>query len=621
MAKRDDDEKPRKKSKAGNVLVFVLLAMLVGGLAGFGVTNFGGGVSTIGKVGNREITTSEYANALRGQLATLSRQVGQQVTLQQGLQFGIDGQVRQQLISGAAMANENDRIGLSAGDARVAGEITKIPAFHGPAGSFDAETYRFTLERNNTSVVEFEQQVREDLARSLLTGAVASGFEAPAGLTDTLFSYDTEQRGFTLLPLTDVDLAAPPPAPDAAQLQTFYTDNIARFTRAEARRITYVVLLPADLAPTMTVDEETLRKIYDERIDEFVQPERRLVERLVFPDDAAAQAAKARIDAGETFDAIVAERGLALTDIDLGDVGKADLGGAGDAIFSLTAPGVVGPLPSDLGPALYRMNAILAAQETAFEEARATLAPEVANDAARRAIADKREAIDDALAGGATLEDLAKEQGMTLATLDLRPDTDAPIIGYTSFREAAMAVGEDDFPAVIDLDDGGIAALRLDEIVPPEPIPFAEAEPAVTAAWRADALTKALTARAEEIKAAVAGGARLGAFGIAQTTARIARDGTVPGAPVEVLKAVFTLKPGEASVVTADGYVGVVALDSVVPGNPADAGQAEIRNAIASQAEQALAEDALTLFTNALVSKAGITLDDAAIAAVHAQVP
>lgn len=620
MKRPENAETPRKKAKGASIFVFLLLGMLVAGLAGFGVTNFGGGVATIGKVGDRTITTSEYALALRSQLNTLSRQVGQPISLQQGLQFGIDAQVRQQLIAQKALDNENDRIGLSAGDARVAAEIVKIPAFHGPTGAFDAETYRLTLQRNRTPVPEFERQVRDDLARSLLTGAVAGGFAAPEGLTDTLFAYVTEQRGFTLLPLTEVDLSAPPPAPDAAQLQTYYTDNIARFTRSEARRITYVALLPAEVAPTIAVDDAALRKVYDERIDEFVQPERRLVERLVFPDEAAAAAAKARIDAGESFDAIVAERGLALTDIDLGDVGKVDLGAAGDAVFALAEPGVVGPFASDLGPALFRMNGVLPAQETTFDEARATLAPEVANEAARRSIANRREAINDALAGGATLEDLAKEQGMTLATLDLRDTSEDAIAGYAAFREAALAAQQGDFPEVIDLDDGGIAALRLDAIVPPEPIPFAEAEPAVTEAWRADALARALAARAEEIKTAVDAGARLGSFGIAQTTARIARDGTVPGAPAKVLETVFALQPGQSAVVDADGFVGVVTLESIVPGDPADSGQAQVRTAIASQVEQALAQDALMLFTNALLAGAGISLDEAAIAAVHSQV-
>ncbi|MFD1809426.1 peptidyl-prolyl cis-trans isomerase [Gemmobacter lanyuensis] len=123
------------------------------------------------------------------------------------------------------------------------------------------------------------------------------------------------------------------------------------------------------------------------------------MERLVFASEDEAKAAKARLDAGESFDALVEERGLKLMDIDLGDVSKAELGAAGDGVFALTAPGVAGPLPSDLGPALYRMNAVLAAQETTFEQAKADLTTEYQMDAARRAIADKVEAIDDALAG------------------------------------------------------------------------------------------------------------------------------------------------------------------------------------------------------------------------------
>ncbi len=53
----------------------------------------------------------------------------------------------------------------------------------------------------------------------------------------------------------------------------------------------------------------------------------------------------------------------------------------------------------------------------------------------------------------------------------------------------------------------------------------------VADAWRADALAKALSARAIEIKAAVEGGAALGSFGIVDVTLAIARDGFVEGAP------------------------------------------------------------------------------------------
>jgi peptidyl-prolyl cis-trans isomerase D len=615
----DDSEARPKKRKGASILVWIMLGMLIVGLGGFSITNFGGAVTTIGRVGDREITAQDYANALRAEINAFSAQVGQPLTGAQALQLGVDRKARQDLVSATALDNEAARLGLSVGDARVAKEITGISAFHGTAGQFDRDTYRFTLERNNLSEAAFEADMRDDLARNLLTSAVAGGFTAPDALTDTLFAYVGERRGFTLLRLTEADLPTPLPAPTAEEIEKHYNDNIAAFTRPEGRRLTYVALLPEDVATTTEIDEATIRKLYDDRIAEFVLPERRLVERLVFADQAAAEAGKARLDAGEAFDQLVIDRGLTLADVDLGDVAKEDLGAAGDAVFALAEPGVVGPFESDLGPALFRMNGILAAQETTFDQARDDLRAELAADAARRAIADRREAIDDDLAGGATLEDLAQEQGMTLATVDLFPDSDDAIAGYPAFREAAAAAEVGDFPELIELDDGGLAALRLDEILPPAPIPLAEAEPQVIEAWRAAALDRALSERAIAIKSEVEGGRNLGAFGILDVTPRIARDGFVEGAPPELLPAVFEMEAGQLRVIEGPGFTGLVRLDTVLPADAADPERAPLRTAIAAQVEQALAADALALFTAEQTRTGGIVLDEAAIAAVHAQ--
>ena len=55
-----------------------------------------------------------------------------------------------------------------------------------------------------------------------------------------------------------------------------------------------------------------------------------------------AQASRDRLDAGDvTFEALVEERGLRLSDIDLGDVSREDLDDAGEAIFA-AATGDVG---------------------------------------------------------------------------------------------------------------------------------------------------------------------------------------------------------------------------------------------------------------------------------------
>ena len=621
MMAKDDDNSPRKKGKGSQIVIWVLMAMLVVGLGGFGVTNFGGGLTAIGRVGDREIETNTYARALQQELSALSAQFGQTVSLSQAQSLGVDRQVLQSLVAQAALDNEADRIGLSVGDAVVAQTITESPAFQGTAGRFDRETYRFTLNRNNLTESAYEATLRSDLARQLLTGAIAGGFVAPAPLTDTLYNWVGERRGFSVLRLTAEDLEAPVAAPSEAELTAYYEANIDRFTAPEAKRIRYAALLPDAIAADQPVDEEALRRMYDARIAEFVQPERRLVERLIYPSTEAAAEAKARLDAGEAFETLVAERGLELEDIDLGDVSREDLGAAADAVFALEEPGVVGPFESTLGPALFRMNAILTAQEIDFEAARPDLAVEIQADAARRAIADRVEAIDDMLAGGSTLDEVAQEQGMTVDTVDFVANETAPegISAYPAFRTAAAALEEGDFPEAVLLADGGVVAMEFVELVPAAPIPFETARADVLAAATADAAARALSERAVEVKAAVEGGASLGAFGIVQRTANIARDGFVEGAPPELLSAVFEMEAGDLRVIEGTDFIGVVRLDEVRAAAQEGEDVAALKEAISAQVEQALAQDALLLFSNALTDEAGVFLDQNAINAVHAQ--
>lgn len=618
----DPDALKKKGGKASHMLVYGILALSFVGLGGYGVTSFSGGTQTIGSVGGQEIPAQEYYNAVRQEMSAFSNQIGTPVTFQQAQQIGLDQRALQGLIGRTAMDAEAARIGLSVGDETVARAIMKIPAFQGPGGTFDKDAYKFALQRNNMTEQDFESGMRRDEARTVLQGAVVGGFAAPAAATQALAAWVGERRDVTVLRLSELDLPAPPPQPDDAALQAFYDANIARFTRPEAKRITVAELLPETLAPSMPVDEEALKKLYQDRIDEFVVPERRLVERLVYPTEAEAAAAKAQLDAGTPFEDLVKARNLTLDDIDMGDVSREDLGPAADAVFAMTAPGVIGPVETDLGPALIRMNGILAAESTPFEEARATLAGELQTDAARRAIADKVEAIDDELAGGVTLEDLAKEQGMTLTTLDYVPgaQTDERIAAYPEFRDAAGKLAEGDFPEAVTLSDGGLFAARLGEIVPAAPIPFDEARDKVLAAWRDDAMAKALKARAEEIVADIGKGADMGSYGILDVTRGLSREGAVEGMPADFVTRVFAMAEGETAVIDGPDFTAVVRLDSVVRPEPGSDTAKALEQGIGAQFEQAIAQDALNDYVRALQTELGLTLNQAVITAVNGQI-
>ena len=606
--------------KTGQVLVWILMAMLILGLGGFGITNFGGSVRSIGSVDGQDISTDEYFRALRSDLNALSAQVNRPLGFTEASALGLDASVRQRLVTSAVLDAETDRLNISVGDARLAEEIRGIPAFHNMSGAFDRTAYTATLQDNGWKEAQFEAQMRRDLSRGLLQTAVATGFAGSDAAAAAFYDYVEERRSFSLLRLTEADLETPVAEPDAAALRAYYDANPDQFTRPETRRITYAALLADDIAKTIQIDEAELRKLYDQRITEFVQPERRLVERLVFNDEAAATAARNRVDAGQvTFEALVQERGLALTDVDMGDVSKADLGEAGEPIFAMAEPGVVGPLPSPLGPSLFRMNGIIAADEVSFDEAREALTSEFALDAARRQIRTRVTEIEDLLAGGATLEDLAKDAGLTLATIDMGPDMAEGIAAYPRFREQADKVTQADFPEVFEMDDGGIAALRLDEILPPALRPYDEVADQVATAARADAVKQALAARLEDVQVQVEAGTAMGAFGIVEVAQDMPRGGRVDAAPADLLERVFQLAEGAAAPVVEGDFVGLIRLDRILPADHSTPEAEQLKQMLRARQGQEMGQDAFALFSSALEQRSRITLDEGAIAAVHSQ--
>jgi len=608
--------------KASNIFVWIILGLLFVALAGFGIGSFTGNASRIGSVGNVTITAQDYARALQQEIRAQIAQTQRPVTLGDLRAQGIDQAVLRGLVARAALNNEAMAMGLSVGDEEVARQITQVAAFQGLDGNFDRDAYEFELSQNGLSVAEFEEDVREDTGRSLLQAAVVGGVVPNAVLTETIVAYQAETRDFSLLTLTESDLPGGLPAPTDADLQDYYDENAERFTRPEAKRITYAWVSPDMVMDDVEIDEATLRSLYEDRLSEYVQPPRRLLERLVYLDEAAAQAAFDAIDAGETdFDTLLDERGLSVEDADLGEVAFDDLPAAtAEVIFADTDSEILGPLESGLGPALYRVNAVLEATEVTFEEAEQELRAELASDAARRLIDDVREDIDDLLASGATLEELDSETILTLGTIDFTPSSEDGIAGYDAFREAADLVQDGDFPELLDLSDGGMFALRLDEIVPPTLPPLSEIEDAVSAAWRATALRTQLQARGETLVGDMATGAAMEDLGRVETETRIRRQDFLPDAPPTLVAQVFRLsEPGDVVLVPAGDRAFVARLDAINPAARDEADTGLLLQIIEQTVAQSIAQDLFEAYGQALEGASGISLDQSVINAVHSQ--
>ncbi|WP_424940186.1 SurA N-terminal domain-containing protein [Aliiroseovarius sp. S253] len=607
--------------KASRTFGWILMGLVMVGLVGFGSTNFGGSARSIGTVGDTEIDARRYSRELQSELNAFEAQTGQRLTMQQAQAFGVDQQVLARVIAAVALEDETARLGISVGDDQLRARIVDIPAFAGVDGKFNRESYRFALEQSGLSASEFEQTLRAEVSRQILQAAVRNGITADDTYVDTLYSFAREARNFTWAKLPLSRLTTALPEPTEGDLTAYYDANPAAFTLAETKKITYAWLDPQSLVSEIAVDEAQIKALYDERAEQYNQPERRLVERLVLGTEEEAQATFDAIAAGETsFEDMVGERQLELSDIDLGDVSKTELGAAGDAVFALQEPGIVGPLPTDLGPALFRVNAILSAQNTPFEDVRDDLNAELASDTARRRVGDMVAELDDLMAGGATLEEISESHNMALAQINWTADTSDGIAAYEAFRDAAATAVDGDFPEITLMSDGGVFALRVDALEPSRVKEQSEVTEAVLVGWQAEKRLELLAEEARGLIPSLEGGESLASLGLTEVVEEgQERDAFVEGTPPAFLTEVFLMEAGDWQVVPSVDGVILVRLDAIEAVDQDSDEASAIKANFAAQTAQEIAIDIESAFSRAVENKAGIELNRPMINAVNAQ--
>jgi peptidyl-prolyl cis-trans isomerase D len=612
-----------KKNSLAKTLVWILMGLLFVGLGGFGAVNFTGTARDLALVGDKTVTISEYGRALQNELRRLSQQTGQTISFEQAKSAGLDAQILSQLIRARRLEDEAARLGLSMGDARLQDQLMSIGAFHGGDGQFDAQTYRSTLENAGLTARDFEAGLRDEAGASILQGAVLAGLSMPDVYAQTIAQYAGEARGFTWAELNADDLNIAPGSPNDADLQAFHAQNAARYTQAETKMITYIAALPNDMVDDITLDDGLLQDEYARRLDEFVQPERRILDRLAFANEDEARAALADITAGRTsFDALVTDRGVSLDDVAMDPVTLAELGTGGEAVFAAELDQVVGPIETALGPALMRVTVILDAVEIAFDEAQDALRADLAMDAARRQIDVLAQDMEDQLAAGATLDELATLMNLPLAQLAWDGAADDDIAAYPAFRQAADAAAQGDFPETMRLSDGGLFALRVDDVTPAQLQPLADIRDTVAADWAAAEVTNLLDAKAQEIVPVLSGGGLFTAQGLAaQKQDPVARGGFVEAIPASLIEAVFTLETGGVLAHRDQDRVFVARLNEVQPADLADPDMQALIGSIRSQTNGALAQDMLQALMIDIQSRIDVSIDEQAINAVHAQLP
>ena len=109
--------------------VWILMGLLMLGLAGFGAVNLSGTIRTVATVGDESISVDDYVRELQREIRAVEAQSGQPLQMSQARDLGLDRNALARLTALAALDNEVGKLGISIGDENLQQEIISIPAF------------------------------------------------------------------------------------------------------------------------------------------------------------------------------------------------------------------------------------------------------------------------------------------------------------------------------------------------------------------------------------------------------------------------------------------------------------------------------------------------------------
>jgi len=609
------------RSKVTSIFVKILFVLLIVSFAIWGIGDIFFG-SPAGKVAvdigdDVRYTTQEVA----AEFDTARRRIGVPLTAEQALQLGVLDQVIDNLVTEGLMTAATRRLDLSVSTDRLV-EFVRT-RFVDATGQFDRSRYQIFLSNNGWSEEEFIRRLRQDFAKRQLIDALVAVDQAPAPIVDRLFAYREERRVAEAVTIPAAAVEAPGD-PEASALASYFDANKARYEEPEYRNLTWAEISPAKVAESIEVPEAELRTAYDDRAEQLATPERREVQQILFETAEAAKAARDRIAAGEDFAAVAKDAtGADAAALDLGLLARDGLpDGTADAVFSLPQDEVGQPVESAFGWHLFRVRAIQPGSTVSFEEAKAQLRSEIARERALDQVYEAANKVEDALAGGSTLEEAARTMDMAIRNQQglarsgrLKSGSEAQGLPGGSFTELAFATQQGQLSSLGEGEGGVFFVLRVDGVEAARVPALDEVRDRVVADWKSERRLEIAEERGDALAEKLRGGGNLSELAAADqmptaTLPAITRSGRdlPPGLPRTLPATLFGIKEvGSVAVAADDTQVVVLQLKAVQPADAA--GQKDVRDGIAGQLSEGIESDVIELLLADLRTRIGVEVD------------
>lgn len=412
--------------------------IILGLIAAAFVFAFGGGASLLGnpaniaQVGDKAISINEFVDARNRTMTYYREQYGNRLTPELLSALDVPGQTLRQLVSGAVLEAEAERLGLTVPDESVRSEIREIETFH-RNGQFSPAAYREQLQLQGLSTGEFEENVRQGMLVEQLVDVVRRGVHVNEAEALEEFRRGSDKIVLDYVKVSSADLRDAVEVTDD-ELAAYFAENDEAYRVGDGAIVRYLEYAPESFADPSSISDAEITSYYEANLDEeFTQKEKVGARHILksFDGDtsdenkaakrAEIDAVMERLNAGEDFAEVAKEasedKGSGASGGDLGLFARGRMVKPfEEAAFELEVGQTSDVVESAFGYHIIKVYDRQAGGVTSLEDARDDIALKLAKDSAADETFDA--VSDDALAiqDGVSLETIAEERGFEIKT-------------------------------------------------------------------------------------------------------------------------------------------------------------------------------------------------------------
>ena len=611
------------RSASQTWIVKLLFALLALSFVAWGVGDFTRnhalGTGPAITVGSVDVSASEVEQEFKRDFERMQPQFGGKLTPEDARKLGFMENTIQTITTRLLVDEAARNLGLSVSDATVLRAVESDPNLKDERGQVDRERLRAAINRMGLTEQAFLKIARAEQTRNQLAVALTAGVSAPQSLIDRLAKRRFEERVAEVVSVADTAVPAPA-APTDSQIETFYKANTKLFMAPEYRALTVLLLRPSDVDAQVQISDDDIAGAYDQRAAEFNIPEKRQASQLLLTSQEQADKAAQLVKAGRDISDIAKE--LKIQAIDLGTVSQAELPAElADPIFQAPQGTTVGPVKSDLGWHVIKVSSITKGNVKKLEDVKAQVVADLRRQKDMDALSTLSSKVDDALGGGASLEEAAKTFSLKIVKVaavdqkglgaDDHPVTDLP--KSANLLEIAFHTDQGSESQLTENGQDGYFLVRVDGVTAPAPRPLTAVKASVVQTLSAQVRHASAQKKAEAIAQQLKSGTPLAAIekapGIAvKTTAGFTRDGAhADDLPASLVGQLFEKKVGEVEVADATTAWVAARLSAIEPVDISK--RADAVKTISNTLSQSVAGDTADQYIAALTAQFGVKID------------